>query len=186
VRELDGRTSGKRLGRIAVVAACAIVVFLAVSHLGAFAFLPVAGVAVLLVYVLDAPQAVFSAFGAARRRLRGIKHDGRHDWYGFRGTTLRLFFDEGGKPWIAVKEIAQILEIEDIAATFSHYGPAEIAAQPFASSERCISEGGLRRYLKQSRHRDAHALLLWFEREVILPLQRRREFFPAASDQDKR
>lgn len=184
--EFDGRTSGKWLGRFAVVAACAIVVFLSVSHLGAFALFPVAGVAIILVYVLDAPQAIFSAFGAARRRLRGIKHDGRHDWYGFRGTRLRLFFDEVGKPWIAVKEIAQILEIEDVAVAFRHYGPAEFAAQPFASGERCLSEAGLRRYLKGSRHRDAHALLLWFEREVILPLQRRREFFPAASDQDKR
>lgn len=184
--ELDRRDQGKWLRRFAVVAACAIVVVISVLHLGAYAFLPVAGVAIVLVYVLDAPQAIFSAFGAARRRLRGIKHDGRHDWYGFRGTTLRLFFDEGESPWIAVKEIAQILEIEDLAATFRHFGPSEFAAQPFAGGERCLSEAGLRRYLKGSRHRDAHALLLWFEREVILPLQRRRKFFPGAADADKR
>ena len=180
--ELDRSASEKWLGRLAVAAACAIVVVLAVSQLGPFALIPVAGVVIVLVYVLDAPQRIFSAAAAARRKLRGVKHAGRHDWYGFRGTTLRLYFDEGGKPWIAVKEIAQILEIEDVTAAFRHYGPAEFAAQSFAGGEQCLAETGLRRFLKYSRHRDAHALQLWFEREVILPLQRRREFFPGTGD----
>lgn len=182
--EVDKSTSGKWLGRSAVVAACAIVVYLAVVHLGAFALFPVAGAIVVLVYVLDAPQAIFSALDAARRKVRGVEHDGRHDWYGFRGTTLRLYFDEGGKPWIAVKEIAQVLEIKDVAEALRHYGRAEFAAQSFASDEQCLSEAGLRRLLKYSQHRDAHALLLWFEREVMLPLRRRRELFPGVADRN--
>lgn len=176
----DQHTSGKWLGRAAAVAACAAVCFLAISYLGPFAFLPIVGAMVVLVYVLNAPQAVFSVFAAARRKVRGVEHDGRHDWYGFRGTTLRLFFDGAGKPWIAAKEVAQILEIDDVAEAFRLYHPAEFAAQSFASNERCLSETGLRRLLKYSRHRDAHALLLWFEREVMLPLRRRRELFPGA------
>jgi len=179
---VEQRTSGKWLGRVAAIVVCAVVCFLAISYLGPFAFLPIAGALVVLVYVLDAPQAVFSVFAAARRKVQGIEHDGRHDWYGFRGTTLRLFFDGAGKPWIAVKEVAQILEIDDVAEAFRLYGPAEFTAQSSASDERCLSETGLRRLLKYSRHRDAHALLLWFEREVMLPLRRRRELFPGGVD----
>lgn len=180
--EVNQRTPGKWLGRVGAVAACAAVSVLAISHLGPFALFPIVGAVVVLVYVLDAPQAIFSIFAAARRKVQGIEHDGRHDWYGFRGTRMRLFFDETGKPWIAAKEITQVLEIRDVAEKFRSYGRAEFAAQPSASGEQCLSEAGLRRLLKYSQHRDAHALLLWFEREVMLPLQRRRELYPGAAD----
>ena len=179
--EFDKTDSRKWLGRAAVLAACVIVVSLAVSRLGAGSLFVVAGAVIVLVYVFDAPQLVFSALDAARRKIRGVEHDGRHDWYGFRGTTMRLFFDDAGLPWIAVKEIALVLRIDDVAQALRHYGPAEFAAQSLANGEQCLSEIGLQRLLKHSRHRDAHALLLWFEREVMLPLRRRRESFPGAA-----
>ena len=182
--EGDETSSGKWLGRAAALAACAIVVYLAISRLGAFGLFAVAGALVVLVYVFNAPQLLFSVFDAARRKVRGVEHGGRHDWYGFRGTTMRLFFDEAGRPWIAMKEIAQVLEIGDAARAFSHYRPAEFAAQPFAKGEQCLSENGLRRLLEHSQHPDAHALLLWLEREVLLPLQRRRELFSGKSSRD--
>lgn len=173
--DVDERASSKWLGRAAAVAACGIVVYFAVSHLWPFGLFAVAGAAIVLVYVFDVPQLLFSALEGARRRVRGVEHNGRHDWYGFQGTTIRVFFDDRRRPWLAVKEIAHILRIEDVADAFRHYRAAEFAQQPFAKDEYCLSEAGLRRLLKYSRHPDAHAFLLWFEREVLIPLRRRQE-----------
>jgi len=175
--EADERASSKWLGRAAAVAACGIVVYLAIKHLGPFGLFAVAGAVIVLVYVFDVPQLLFSALERARRKVRGVEHDGRHDWYGFQGNTIRVFFDDRRKPWMAVKEIAHVFQVEDVADAFRQYGPAEFAQQPFANDEYCLSEAGLRRLLKYSRHRDAQAFLLWFEREVLMPLQRRQELF---------
>lgn len=173
--EVDERASRKWLGRAAAVAACGIVVYFAVSRFWPFGLFAVAGAAIVLVYVFDVPQLLFSALEGARRRVQGVEHNGRHDWYGFQGNTIRVFFDDRRRPWMAVKEIAHIIQVEDVADAFRHYRPAEFAKQPFAKDEYCLSEAGLRHLLKYSRHRDAHAFLLWFEREVLMPLRRRQE-----------
>ena len=150
--------------------------------MGAFALFPVVGVVIVLVYLFDAPQFLFSVIDAARHKVAGVEHNGRHEWYGFRGTRMRLFFDEAGAPWIAVKELALVLGIDDVAETFRLYRPSEFSAPSFADGEECVSEVGLRRLVKYSRHQDAHALKLWFEREVLLPRRRRLDLFSGESD----
>ena len=79
---------------------------------------------------------------------------------------------------MAAKEIAHILEAGDVPAAFHGYGPSDFAKQPFAKDEYCLSEAGLRRLLKYSRHPEAHAMLLWLERDVLFPMQRREEQSP--------
>lgn len=165
----------KWLGRALAIAACGIVVYLAIKHFGKFGYIAIALAGVVLVYVLDVPQMLFWGFDAARAKVQGVEHDGRHDWYGFKGVTLRVFCDESGEPWVAAKEIARVLEIDDVAATLSNFGSGEFARQSFAKDEACLSERGMRRLLKYSRHREAGALLLCFEREILMPLRRRRE-----------
>ena len=168
----------KRLMRAGAVVGCVIVVYLAVVSIGAFALFAVAGAVIVLVYVFDVPQALFWGVHAARKKVQGVEHEGRHDWYGFHGSTIRVFFDERHKPWLAAKEIAHILEAGDVPAAFYAYHPSEFARQPFAKDEYCLSEAGLRRLLKYSQHPEARAMLLWFERDVLFPLQQRDEQAP--------
>ena len=163
----------KRLLRITTVAGCVVVVYLAVVTIGAFALFAVAGAILVLVYVFDVPQLLFSGVHAARKKVQGVEHAGRHDWYGFHGSTIRVFFDERRNPWMAAKEIAHILAVGDVPGAFRGYRASEFAKQPFANDEYCLSEAGLRRLLKQSTHPEAHAMLLWLERDVLFPLQRR-------------
>jgi len=146
--------------------------------LGVIALFPLVGWAILLVWLFDAPQLLFSLFDAAKHKVAGVEGEGRHEWYGFRGTRLRIFLDGSGAPWLAVKEFAHVLDIGDVKESFRLYGPSEYAKPPFADGEPCISDRGLRRYLKYSKHPDAHAVKLWWEREVLLPTKRRRDLFP--------
>ena len=165
----------KQWMRVATVVGCVLVVYLAVVSIGAFALFAVAGAVIVLVYVFDVPQLLFSGVHAARKKVQGVEHAGRHDWYGFHGSTIRVFFDERRNPWMAAKEIAHILAIGDVPEAFRGYRASEFAKQSFAKDEYCLSESGLRRLLKQSQHPEAHAMLLWLEREVLFPLQRREE-----------
>jgi len=165
----------KRTMRVAVVIGSVIVLYLAFTTLGAFALFAMAGVVIVLVYTFDVPGFLFSGYYAAKKRVQGVEHAGRHDWYGFHGSTIRVFFDERRNPWIAAKEIAHILAVEDVPGAFRGYRASEFAKQPFANDEYCLSAAGLRRLLKQSTHPEAHPMLLWLERDVLFPLQRRDE-----------
>ena len=163
----------KRLMRVAVVVGSVIVLYVAFTSLGAFGLFAMAGVVIVLVYTFDVPEMLFAGFYKARRKVRGVEHAGRHDWYGFHGSTIRVFFDERRNPWLAAKEVAHILAAGDIPEAFRGYRFGEFAQQPFAGNEYCLSEAGLRRLLKGSQHPEAHAMLLWLERDVLFPLQRR-------------
>ena len=163
----------KRALRVAAVVGSVIVLYLAFTTLGAFALFALAGVVIVLVYTFDVPEIVFSGLHKARKKVQGVEHAGRHDWYGFQGTTIRVFFDEQRKPWMAAKEIAHILAAGSIPEAFRGYRSAEFGRQPFANDEYCLSEAGLRRLLKNSQHPEAHPMLLWLERDVLFPLRER-------------
>ena len=163
----------KRLYRIAAGAGSVIVLYLAFTLLGAFGLFAMAGVVIVLVYTFDAPEILFFGLHKARKKVQGVEHAGRHDWYGFHGTTIRVFFDEHRKPWLAAKEIAHILAAGSIPEAFRGYRSAEFGRQPFANEEYCLSEEGLRRLLKGSQHPEAHPMLLWLERDVLFPLRER-------------
>ena len=176
MNDFDEReASRKRTIRIATVVGSVIVLYLAFTTLGAFGLFAMAGVIIVLVYTFDVPQFLFSGYYAAKKKVQGVEHAGRHDWYGFHGSTIRVFFDERRNPWMAAKEIAHILAAGDVPSAFRGYRASEFAKQPFANDEHCLSEAGLRRLLKQSQHPEAHAMLLWLERDVLFPLQRRDE-----------
>lgn len=166
-----------------MLAACVLVVYVAIVNLGAFALFAVAGAVIVLVYTFDAPGLLFAGLHAARKKVQGVEHAGRHDWYGFHGTTIRVFFDERRNPWMAAKEIAHLLQAGPIPATFRGYRSAEFAKQSFANDEYCLSEAGLRRLLASSSHPEAHAMLLWLEREVLFPLRMREEQPPGTGQE---
>jgi len=163
----------KLLIRAGVLAGCVLVVYVAVVNLGPFALFAVAGAVIVLVYAFDVPEWLFASVRAAKKTVQGIEHAGRHDWYGFHGRTIRVFFDERRKPWMAAKEVAHILHAGSIPDAFRGYRTSEFGKQPFANGEYCLSEAGLRRLLASSGHPEAHAMLLWLEREVLFPLRGR-------------
>ncbi len=140
--------------------------------------------AILLLFTVLALAALFSwswtgslftPFEWAKRHIEGVEGDHRHEWYAFKGQRVRVFFDEMQQPWFALDEIAFILALQVDDKTFRHYGPHEYGI-PDSASEHCLSEHGLRRLIKYSAHRDAGALGLWLEREVLRVLRRRKEF----------
>jgi hypothetical protein len=161
----------KRLMRIAAIVGSVIVIYWGFATLGAFGLFTMAGAIIVLVYAFDVPEILFFGFYKARRKVQGVEHAGRHDWYGFHGTTIRVFFDDRRKPWMAAKEIAHILATGDVPEAFRGYRSSEFAQQPFANDEYCLSEAGLRRLLKGSQHPEAHPMLLWLERDVLFPLR---------------
>ena len=163
----------KRTLRIATVVGSVIVLYFAFTSLGAFGLFAMAGVVIVLVYTFDVPEVLFAGFYKARRKVQGVEHAGRHEWYGFHGATIRVFFDEHRKPWMAAKEIAHLLAAGSVPDAFRGYRSSEFGQQPFANDEYCLSDAGLRRLLKSSPHPEAHPMLLWLERDVLFPLQRR-------------
>jgi len=159
-----------------VAAALSVGFFLwAGSHVRESAFLlfPIVGVAIGLVWIFDVPQWLFSGIDAARHKVAGVEHAGRHEWYGFRGRRVRLFLGADGSPWFLVRDVAPILGVDDPDHALSHYEAFEAAPLAAAEGERCLSEVGLRRFLAQTPHAESGAMLLWLEREVLLPLRRR-------------
>lgn len=139
----------------------------------AYLVAPIVGVAIGLVWIFDVPQWLFSGIDAARHKVSGVEHDGRHEWYGFRGRRVRLFLDANGSPWFLLRDIAPLLGIQRGDRALDHYGASEAATLAAADGERCLSEAGLRRLLAHVQHENAGAMLLWLEREVLMPLGRR-------------
>ena len=105
-------------------------------------------------------------FEWARRYIQGVEGDHRHEWHSFRGWRVRAFAGADGDPWFPIAEIAPILELKVDSATFRNYGPGELGS-PESAPGKYLSVSGLRRLVKYSSHRDAPALGLWLDREVL-------------------
>ncbi len=136
---------------------------------GSLVFIAV-GFAVLLAWSWTG--GLFGLIGRATRYVEGVEGDGRHEWYAFKSQRVRVFLDEYRHPWFALEDIAYILSMKPGDATFKSYGPREMAV-PESASEPYLSESGLRRLVKYSRHRDAAALGAWIERDVLRVLRNR-------------
>lgn len=117
---------------------------------------------------------IFTSLARAKRYVEGVEGNRRHEWYAFKGMRVRVFLDEQKRPWFPLKEIAFILGLEADEETFRHYRQNEIGI-PESASEKCLSEAGLRRLVKYSKHPDAGALGLWLDREVLRMLKNRKE-----------
>jgi hypothetical protein len=131
-----------------------------------------AAVACAILFAWSWRQSFLAPLEWAKRYIEGVEGDERHEWYAFKGQRVRVFLDEKQRPWFPLDEIAFILALKVDEKTFRSYGPNEIGT-PEAASEKCLSENGLRRLIKYSSHRDAGALGLWLERDVLRILRNR-------------
>jgi hypothetical protein len=125
-----------------------------------------AAVACAILFAWSWRSAYLAPFEWARRYIQGVEGEHRHEWYAFRGYRVRVFLDADGQQWMSVDDIAPILGIDNGADTFRHYGATEYGT-PDSAPGKCLSVSGLRRLIKYSSHRDAAALGLWLDREVL-------------------
>lgn len=116
---------------------------------------------------------LFTSLERAKRYVQGVEGAHRHEWYAFKGQRVRVFLDDMEQPWFALEDIAFILALKGAERTFRHYGPREYGV-PASASEPCLSESGLRRLIKYSRHPDAGALGTWLERDVLRMLRNKQ------------
>ena len=134
------------------------------SHSASLFVFVAAGFGILFAWSLRG--AYLAPFEWARRFVQGVEGDHLHEWYTFKGLRVRVFRDAGGNPWMALEDIAPILEVDAAEAGLRRYGPEELGTPDSAPGD-CLSADGLRRLVKHSRHRDAGALGLWLDREVL-------------------
>lgn len=159
-------------GMIAVVAA--IGVFVHRGQTFSATMLVIAVVPLAVLFAWSWTGSLFGSLAIAKRYVEGVEGDGRHEWYAFKGQRVRVFLDEKARPWFALNEISFILSLDVDDKTFRLYGPHEIGI-PAAASEKCLSQTGLRRLIRYSKHADAGALGLWLERDVLRMLRNRAE-----------
>lgn len=133
-----------------------------------------AAVVFAILFSLAWTGSIFSSLARAKRYVEGVEGNERHEWYAFKGMRVRVFLDEQKRPWFPLNEIAFILGLEADEHTFRHYGSSELAVHESAG-EKCLSEAGLRRLVRYSKHPDAGALGLWLDREVLRMLKNRKE-----------
>jgi hypothetical protein len=120
--------------------------------------------------------ALFTALERSQRYVQGAEGDHRHEWYAFRGQRVRVLIDDQRRPWFAANEIVFLLQLGDEKQAFRHYGPQEYGI-PESQSEGYVSEAGLRRLIRYSKHPDAGALGIWLERDVLRMLRNRKQIY---------
>jgi len=81
---------------------------------------------------------------------------------------------QGEFPWFLARDIGWALDIKDIRPAIEGFGAHE-RSEIGADSALCLSEKGVLRLINSSRHPQARRLRLWFERDVMFPIQRKRE-----------
>ena len=97
-------------------------------------------------------------------------HGGRH--YYFDQRELRVVFDGEGDVWVRLRDIQACVGGD--AGVVRHFQNDEAARVEGQGRYVYLSVDGVRRFLKTSRHGDRKKFLLWFERELLLPLEQRR------------
>ena len=157
-----------------VIAVTAVVAFSRKGDTFSASMMIFAAVVFAILFSLAWTGSIFSSLERAKRYVEGVEGDERHEWYAFKGMRVRVFLDEQKRPWFPLKEVAFILGLKADEHTFRHYGSSELAVRESAG-EKCLSEGGLRRLVRYSKHPDAGALGLWMDREVLRMLKNRKE-----------
>jgi hypothetical protein len=86
-------------------------------------------------------------------------------------TDIRmLMVDEN--PWFAAADVGSALGFADIDQETRRF---DVAKCNFLGGELYLSEAGVTALIAYSRHRDTRSFKIWFEREVMFPLNRARE-----------
>jgi hypothetical protein len=164
-RKRPGSLGSSVPGRKFRIAACALIVpasWLLAGPVG----LAWSSWAVLLI----APEIVeLWCWFVAKAEAHAVRRDERIYRYGY--TDIRMLM-VGGNPWFAAADVGSALGLTDVDEETRHF---DVAHCNFVGGELYLSEAGVAILMGLSRHPDARSFRIWFEREVMFPLNRARE-----------
>jgi hypothetical protein len=116
--------------------------------------------------------AMTTFFGVAQleRLAARAVHGGRHYYFGH--DELRVVFDDDGGAWMRQADVTRVVGGDPRG--IRHFTPDEATAIEGGGRHVYLSVAGVRRYLNTTRHPDRQKFLLWFERDFIAPIEKRR------------
>jgi len=91
--------------------------------------------------------------------------------YRFGYTDIRMLM-VGENPWFAAADVGSALGFADVDQETKRF---DVTQCDIVSDELYLSEAGVMTLIGRSRHRDTRSFKIWFEREVMFPLNRARE-----------
>ncbi len=96
--------------------------------------------------------------------------------YRFGYTDIRMLM-VGEHPWFAAADVGSALGFADVDQETRLFAATQCNV---VGNEFYLSEAGVMALIGHSRHRDTRSFKVWFEREVMFPLNRAREAGNAA------
>ena len=133
--------------------------------------------AVLIVIVLCsplialiAPEVVeFWSWWVGKAEEHAVDREERIYRFGY--TDIRMLM-MGEKPWFTAADVGSALGFADVDQETKLF---DVTRCDIVNGELYLSEAGVRILIEHSRHRDTRSFKVWFDREVMFPLNRARE-----------
>ena len=141
------------------------------TQLGAFRFLWVLPASVLLGLFTAWMCASFFGIADLERLAAHRAHGGRH--YYFESQEIQVRIDVANEVWLRFIDVRACIGGD--AAALRHFAEHEVSLIDGEGRTPYLSFAGVRRLMRNSRHRDAQKFSLWFEREMVKPMLTRRE-----------
>lgn len=109
----------------------------------------------------------------------------------FAGQSLRVVTDEAGVPWIAAKDVCEILDLDNQkqaldALPEKHLGYAKIHTSGGEQNMRTVSEAGLYRLVFRSKKAEAQEFQDWVTETVLPSIRKTGGYDHAAYLEEKR
>jgi prophage antirepressor-like protein len=120
--------------------------------------------------LLIAPEIVeLWCWFVAKAEEHAVRRDERIYRFGY--TDIRMLMVDGN-PWFAADDVGGALGFANVSEETRLF---DVAHCNFVGDELYLSAAGVAVLMGLSRHPDARSFRLWFEREVMIPLNRARE-----------
>ncbi len=121
-------------------------------------------------FLLIAPEMVeFWSWYARKAEEHAVDREERIYRFGY--TDIRMLM-VGEKPWFAAADVGSALGFADVDQETRLF---DVTRCDIVNGEIYLSEAGVRTLIEHSRHRDTRSFKVWFDREVMFPLNRARE-----------
>ena len=99
--------------------------------------------------------------------------EGKYYSYGCH-QHIRMYFDDNDAPWFVAEDVLAVLDKKPGEWLDHQFTPTESRTIP-GRSERGFSKDGVMKLLSLSSHPETRKFRLWFERYVVMPMERRKE-----------
>lgn len=153
-------------GVLALMAIPAVLAYMGLGIIGLLFSLPILGwiAARLLVH---GGASAFSWFASAHAR------EWEGAYYAFNEVQVRVYEDDG-QLWFVVPDVLRSIGIKQVPAAFRAVHPGDVKEIP-GHRLKALNPKGVEHLLGKMRDHEAGRFLLWMEREVVKPWQKKRE-----------